>query len=1127
MKGLSVLLTAAMVLGAAGPVGVVHAEETGAQGTAAAVNDTVSGSDAGGSQAVITLGDAEFTGDLWSDGIWELVPSTWDNATFKYTTYLEKDEWIQLGDNQGSSGFDFWMGDAGSYTLLQKVDISAGTYTVSADFMGEGADVQLVFAGQSGTAQSMEGYNVWMETSNVFTVTEDLTDAAVGFQVTVDAGGWGYLDSISVVSGGTAAGGGEEEPVEPVDASIYVPRVANITDDFIGGADISSYVSLKNSGVKFYDFDGNELDDQGFFDLLAASGMNYVRIRVWNDPYDENGNGYGGGNNDLETAVKIGQWATNAGMKVLIDFHYSDFWADPAKQRAPKAWENYSIDEKVNAVNTFTAESLDTLFAAGVDVGMVQVGNETDNGVCGESSWVNKCRIFNAGSSAVRAAAEKYQKEILVAVHFANPSTGDYAGFAENLADNQVDYDVFATSYYPYWHGTLSNLKSVLGSIAKTYEKKVMVAETSWSYTYVEGDGHTNTIYEGQDDVEMDYDVSIQGQANELYNVINTVAGIDGGIGVFYWEPAWLPVQVYDADAENAADVLAQNKAIWETLGSGWASSYSGNYDEDAGEWYGGSAVDNQALFDFYGHPLDTLNIFKYVKTGTNAPIVFSRVEDAAVTKELGQAVTLPEKVSAVYSDGSKVDTDVTWNEEQLAAAIAAGTGSYQIDGTVMIDGVTYSVKCSLTIKPANLLLNPGFEDPDSGVWVITDEGGSADIKDDSSNVKSGFYCLHFWNDKAIRYTVEQTITLDAGYYSFGGYLQGGDAGENDVFKLYVKNGDEILEAESSVSSWHNWTQPCVENFLIAQNGTEITVGIYVEATAGAWGSWDEMYLYRTGDVPAEEPDDNTDDNINKDDDSNTNTDNNISDDGGNTGSSASAALDWNQVKEEVKGKVAEILSNSKLESINMNYVSGSETKVPGAVLAQIKGTKVTVAFHNGNGAAMSISGENLKGIDLSGINELDLTVVCDTNSIPENAAASKSASALSSRQISVKNSGMMIVPVNMHVRVDKDYEGKYANLYRYNTQSGQLEYCGSYRVAAGGHAMFGILQGGEYLLTITEQKPNDKIVYSGNQYVVKTGDNLSVIAKRLNLSLSSLIQKNPQLKDVNLIMPGQKLNLN
>jgi arabinogalactan endo-1,4-beta-galactosidase len=130
--------------------------------------------------------------------------------------------------------------------------------------------------------------------------------------------------------------------VQTESSDIYVEKIDGISDDFIRGMDASEVLSLENNGVKYYDYDGNEQD---IFKTLADSGVNYIRLRVWNDPYDKDGNGYGGGNCDLNTAVELGKRATKYGMKVNIDFHYSDFWADPAKQKAPKAWVEYSFED--------------------------------------------------------------------------------------------------------------------------------------------------------------------------------------------------------------------------------------------------------------------------------------------------------------------------------------------------------------------------------------------------------------------------------------------------------------------------------------------------------------------------------------------------------------------------------------------------------------------------------------------------------------------------------------------------------------------------------------------------------------------------------------------------------------
>jgi len=257
------------------------------------------------------LQDANFTGSLWDDGIWTVSPSTWDNVSFSYFTYAD-DEWMATESEEGTSGFKFWMANGGEYTLTQWVDsLPAGTYTLTSYVMGSGADVSLKVNDSVSDSVSLAGYNQWQKVSATFEVSEDGAGATVGFDVDVATDGWGYLDQLSMAikSGDDEEDIPEDNPdtgdieVEPVESDIYVEHVA-LSDDFITGADISSYLSLVDSGAKFYDFDGNELDKQGFFNFLADNGTNWVRIRVWNNPYDASGNGYGGGNNDLAKAIR-------------------------------------------------------------------------------------------------------------------------------------------------------------------------------------------------------------------------------------------------------------------------------------------------------------------------------------------------------------------------------------------------------------------------------------------------------------------------------------------------------------------------------------------------------------------------------------------------------------------------------------------------------------------------------------------------------------------------------------------------------------------------------------------------------------------------------------------------------
>lgn len=666
-------------------------------------------------------------------------------------------------------------------------------------------------------------------------------------------------------------------PNSTVDAEINVKPVA-LADDFILGADISSYYALKQSGTVFKDENGNELDDAGFFQYLHDGGTNWIRIRVWNDPYDSEKHGYGGGNNDLDKAKIMGKLATDAGMKVLIDFHYSDFWADPGKQQAPKAWANMTVDEKATAVGSYTRDSLKELLEAGVDVGMVQIGNETTQGICGvwysSDGWEEAAKIYKAGAMAVRNLASERGVDMLVAIHFTNPEkTSVIQGLAKSLDDQNVDYDVFATSYYPYWHGTTENLTSVLANVAKTYGKKVMVAETSWAYTLDDQDGHENTVRKGNNDTDQPYGFSVQGQADEIRAVVeaaNNVNSVDGAagssIGVFYWESAWLsPHYVYNEDGTKNEELYAQNQALWEEHGSGWASSYGGEYDPgDAGKWFGGSAVDNQAWFGFDGTALATAKVYSYIRTGATAEKAVSDVVNPSVTINAGETVAYPEKVTVNFNDGSSAEYAVTWKAEDQEKVDTTFPGEYMVKGIVtceytLSDGstatATRDVTLAITVKPVTIpeFVNPGFEDADMSVWVITGEGTARKDEDP----RSGSYGVHFWNSNALTSTVMQTVkNLAAGTYTFGGYIQGDTDGTtaNAVVKVYDSAGTlkDTKAAACATAGWQAWQNPEVTDIVVAK-GDYLEVGMEVNAVAGGWGTIDDFYLYATSITPVQE----------------------------------------------------------------------------------------------------------------------------------------------------------------------------------------------------------------------------------------------------------------------------------
>ena len=247
-------------------------------------------------------------------------------------------------------------------------------------------------------------------------------------------------------------------------------------------------------------------------------------------------------------------------------------------------------------------------------------------------------------------------------------------------------------------------------------------------------------------------------------------------------------------------------------------------------------------------------------------------------------------------------------------------------------------------------------------------------------------------------------------------------------------------------------------------------------------------------------------------------------DDDDNRGSSAAPAVDWTDVSNSVQDKVAEMMKNPAIASVNMNFVCSGEVKVPQNVLNTIKGTKLTVAFHSGNGVALSISGQDLKNKDLSKIQNIDLTVDQTSNTIPANVVSAKSGTV--NRQLGIRDTGSFGVNVNIHVNVGKDNSGKSANLYRYNTEKGRLEYCGSFTVTSTGQSMFALKRGGNYLVTVTDRRPSESIWYTEGSYTVKSGDTLSGIAKRNHMTLAQLLRRNVQITNQNVIRVGQKLNL-
>ncbi|MBQ8280225.1 MAG: glycosyl hydrolase 53 family protein [Roseburia sp.] len=639
-----------------------------------------------------------------------------------------------------------------------------------------------------------------------------------------------------------------------ITGEITVEKIANLPEDFIMGMDISSVISLFASGVTYKDFEGNTIDNiTDFCKFLASNGITHIRVRVWNNPYDTNGNGYGGGNCDVATATKIAEGCRAAGLKMLIDFHCSDLWADPGKQQAPKAWAGYSVSEKATAVEEFIGSALKTIDPNCKTVDMVQVGNETTGGFVGVYDTEDMCTLFSAGAKAVHA----YNEDVKVVIHVTNPEKGNVTKWASNLDTYKVDYDVLATSYYPYWHGTLANLQSELKTVKDTYGKDVMVAETSYAYTLEDSDGHSNTVRVGNNDSSENalQPFSVQGQATSIRDVMEVVNNA-GGLGVFYWESAWITVGDIRGLSGSALDAqIAENKAIWEKYGSGWASSFAAEYDaKDAGQWYGGSAVDNEAMFYPDGTPTAALYVWNYVKTGAVSKYVtVEAIANPEAEIDANATVTLPETVTVTYNNGD-VEESVVWNEKDVAKINTAVPGTYKVNGTVTfskeINNGTYEGKTTaavvytLTVKQPNLITDTASAGFEKGTDYVIGGKGISPIpaKDDPY---SGSGSMHWYYSTATTGTVtyNKVITLEAGTYAAEIKTQG-YAGDKVTLQILSASDEVLFEGEAtSLEGWAVWKTADIE-FKLTKT-TDVKLNIVVEMQDGGWGTADELYLYQ------------------------------------------------------------------------------------------------------------------------------------------------------------------------------------------------------------------------------------------------------------------------------------------
>ena len=325
------------------------------------------------------------------------------------------------------------------------------------------------------------------------------------------------------------------------------------------GADVSSVQRTLDLGGKYFDASGAARDP---LDILKSIGVNYVRLRVWNNPVS--------GYNNKAKVLAYAKIVKAKGLSLLIDFHYSDTWADPGKQFKPAAWASHGISQLQTDVASFTSDICNSLKAQGTTPDSVQIGNEINVGMLWNdgkvvnNNFTNLGLLLKAGYNAIKACNPSTK----VIIHTADAdSDANARWFYDGITAQGVNWDITGLSYYCFWHGSLSNLSSVITDVRTRYGKPVVIAETAYPFTAANADSEANSVSSSQPC--SGFPATWNGQASEFTAVQNTARSA-GAVGVFYWEPTWYAIQGNGWDPANINGTGDQwdNMAIFNWTGN-------------------------------------------------------------------------------------------------------------------------------------------------------------------------------------------------------------------------------------------------------------------------------------------------------------------------------------------------------------------------------------------------------------------------------------------------------------------------------------------------------------------------------------------------------------------------------
>ncbi len=555
--------------------------------------------------------------------------------------------------------------------------------------------------------------------------------------------------------------------------------------DFYKGVDISFLPQCLDAGMKVKDLDGKEMEP---FDLLQKYGVNAVRLRIWHTP----GNvPESGGYCDLAHTISMAEKIKKYGMQFMLDFHYSDFWADPGHQQKPKAWEGLEYRQLKDAVFAYTRDTLLALQEKGVLPDIVQIGNEIRSGLLfpeGElPDYAGMTGLVNEGIRAARSVADSSKMQIMIHLDQGGRYFYLKEWFQHAFEEGLMDFDLIGLSYYPFWHGTYTDLKETMERLVKDYGKPIMIVESAYAWRKCEN----GFIDEAQEKI-AGFPASPEGQHKVLDLVNGIVASLPGqmGMGVFYWEPLCLPVNGVGAWAEN------------------------------------------MGLLDESGRVLEGIHAFEFTREKYD-PMEWAKVyEPQEITVGTGKQVTLPEEVSVLLMNGTLQRKRVKWQTE--ASVSFEKSGSFIIQGLVQEKMLPVSVSVRVTESDAekkNLLKDVNWDE--GMVWWQTESSGEhlvAQIYPDFVEPYPAppVNALRVEGKQKFSYRIcQQVRIMEAGDYCFEVEMQGTDTTGVSVF-LFVKTEKEEKKILVHPTE-HGFVKCRLEGIRL--DAEPVTVGVSISAS--------------------------------------------------------------------------------------------------------------------------------------------------------------------------------------------------------------------------------------------------------------------------------------------------------